>query len=186
MLSIPTNFRFRSEAHILITTVPRSGASMLFELLSTLGNRSFGLHEPMEPFDRLVHEKIQSTLPDENCIHFDEIETYLKTLFSCQFNKQAEQFRQSRAIFEQWLLSNATKRSIPALQNLAILEESKRLTFLNRICLKSDLKLVKVVRLSHNFTSVEQRKMLNTLMESDPKLEVIGLIKDPRAVHSSL
>ena len=144
--------------NILIVTSWRSGSSFLGELL----NQFPGTFYYFEPLHYYSQKMIQ--------------EEFLETLFRCQFGDSNHGFLE-HVKKNSFLLSDRNKRlwdSCKLFPELERLEACFSEDYLNRVCPRFPLRLIKTVRLRVQKT----RKLLENL----PNTKILVLVRDPRAV----
>ena len=146
--------------NILIATSYRSGSSFLGELL----NQFPGTFYYFEPLHYYSQKMIQ--------------EEFLQTLFRCQFGDSNHGFLEHvRDRKNSFLLSHHNKRlwdSCKMFPEHMRLEACFSEDYLNRVCPRFPLRLIKTVRLR-----VQKTRML---LENLPNTKILVLVRDPRAV----
>ena len=151
----------------LIATSWRSGSSFLGELLAQYPG-TFYYFEPL-------HYYAQKVTAQSSVIREEE---FLETLFRYQFGDSNHGFLEHvRDRKNSFLLSHHNKR---LWDSCKMFPEGKRLEacfsedYLNKVCPRFPLRLIKTVRLR-----VQKTKML---LENLPNTKILVLVRDPRAV----
>ena len=146
--------------NILIATSYRSGSTFLGELLNQFPG-TFYYFEPL-------HYYSQKMIKEE----------FLETLFRCQFGASNHGFLEHvRDKKNSFLLSHHNKRLWDSCKMFPVhdrLEACFSEDYLNRVCPRFPLRLIKTVRLR-----VQKTKML---LENLPNTKILVLVRDPRAV----
>eukprot|EP00092_Neocalanus_flemingeri_P013102 GFUD01014118.1.p1 GENE.GFUD01014118.1~~GFUD01014118.1.p1 ORF type:complete len:403 (+),score=101.21 GFUD01014118.1:308-1516(+) len=157
-----------SARQILIATTWRSGSTFLGDLLNHYPG-VFYFFEPLHYY---------SSIADKSQVQNET--TFLKSLFSCQFDSENYGFLQhvaqpnNKFLFKSHnqRLWNSCKNLLPR-EALCLLPE-----YLSRLCPLYPIKLVKTVR-------IRVRMLEDLLKNSSKNLKVIVLVRDPRGVYNS-
>ena len=160
---------------ILIFSEGRSGSSMLGEILCTFAPPS-GCFYTFEPLWPLVESPFANQRQEFHRYGSEVAENLISDSLNCSFADNEHKF-----LFDIWPFKD---RSLPFhnLSNKDITDRRSSLKTLARLCRKSQLKIVKIIRLNY---FGDREDIIYNLLSIYPDLIVIGLIRDPRAVYNS-
>ena len=157
--------------NILILTSYRCGSSFLGELINQYPG-IFYFYEPLHYYSYINKEKVQ------------EETDFLTSLFNCDFSdrnhgylehlqESSHSFLMTRHNKRLWSSCSVFKKSKDNSKEKLCFSEN----YLNMICPLYPIRMIKTVRLRLNRTL--------EMLQSDPNLQILVLVRDPRAVFSS-